>query len=111
MWLTTHRMKEEIIHGKTENRVAVAEHLLTSLQAHLPWLAARELTGVNIKRREEDWILVLKARRKTKHQVCFFTGDSIEDCLVNMAHGLLWDLATWKEDKWTTMRSDKTGTT
>jgi len=91
------------------SRKLAAMDIFTCLDEFVPWLAARRFDGLVIKEMEDAWLLIIKAKYKKKHQVAFVFGDNIEECMVRLAHELLFDLIVWREDKWWSMRRDKTG--
>lgn len=104
---TTKHMQNIMMNGRSEEREATAMHLLANLDEYLPWLAARTLDGLTLTHKQSDWLLVIKATRGTKKQVAFVGGDHPGECFEVAAHMLLFDLITWKADKFSTMRSDK----
>lgn len=106
--MKTADMQRAFREGGPLSRMTASIYLLYDLDQHLPWLAARQFDGINLTSRSDGWLLVVKARRKDRPQVAFFDGDNPEECFTNMAHQLLFDLAQWKDDKFRSMRSDKT---
>ena len=106
--ITTHHAKSVFQTGSYGERLRVTHRVILCLDEWLPWLAARQFTGLTFTRSEDGWLIVLKAIRKKKPQVAFFAGINPEDAAAVMVHALLFDLATWKADKWATMRNDKT---
>lgn len=102
---TTHSMREALRSGNSQQRLKAAQLVLQNLEEWLPWLSGRRLVGLNITARDDGWLLVLKATRKGIPEVAFIGGDSLEDCLVDTAHGLLFAFIQWKPDKFRSMRS------
>lgn len=107
MRVTTHGMKDAMLHGSATERLITSYSLLTTLEENLPWLAARTFDGINITRKEDGYLVVLKGHRGKQSQVAFFTGCDVADAIMVMTHELLFDLAKWRPDKWAAMRSDK----
>lgn len=104
--LTTHRMQEIFREGSYGARLMVAHSIILNLDEHLPWLAARQLDGLSLTRQDEGWLIVLRARKRNQRQVAFFAGADPEDVVMIMTHALIFDLASWKTDKYRSMRSD-----
>ena len=105
---TTQYLKSSITNGGPSTRVHTAMELVVNLDHYLPWLAAREFSGLSVKKKEVEWIATLKAWSGQKPQVAFFAAESLEELYLAIAWALLWDLLRWKPDKWGTMRSDET---
>lgn len=105
---TTHELQEIMRTGRPASRELAAALLLAGLDEYLPWLAARQLDGLTLKAADGDWLLILRATYKGQPQVAFIGGLNPEDCITIMAHAVLFDLISWRPDKYRTMRSDKT---
>lgn len=104
---TTHEIQEVFRTGTADMRFAVAMMIFGTLPEWMPWLAARQCTGLTISRGKEGWLVILKGMRKGKQEVAFAGGDTMEEALVTAAYGLAFDLLRWSPDKWGSMRSDK----
>ena len=105
---TTQYLKSSITNGSTENRLFVAMEITQHMDEYLPWLQGRELAGLSIKSKTDEWMATLKAWSGGKPQVAFFVAESLEELYYAVAWALLWDLVKWKPDKWGTIRSDET---
>lgn len=106
---TTHRLKTVFESGSDQERVAATQSFVTQINEQLPYMAARQFTGLTLKKREDDWFIVLRGTYRGEPEVCFAAGHNVEEALMELVHGLIFDLNRWKPDKFTTMRSDKTG--
>ena len=104
---TTHQLKKALENGTPRTRNAVAAEVLANIDAHLPWFCARELSGITIKRKPNEWLVVVKAMKGMKHEVAFMAGETIEEAIYALVYSVAFDLMRWREDKYTTMRSDK----
>ena len=105
--LTTHKMKSVFQEGTASERMQVVRIVIILLDEYLPWLARRQFTGMTFTQKEDGWLIVLRAIRKSKREVSFFAGVTPEDAATVMVHNLLFGLARWKPDKWVSTRSDK----
>ena len=105
---TTKFLQDSLREGGPIARKAAAMEVMANLDEWLPWLAARELTGFTATKKATEWLLVLKASRGGKQEVAFLAGETVEDLYYVGAYALLFDQVRWKEDKFTSMRSDKT---
>lgn len=105
--ITTHQMQEIFRSGSYGARLGVTHNMILTLDEWLPWLAARTFQGLTFTNKDDGWLIVLRATSQNKPQVAFFAGVSPEDAAVVMAHSLLFDLASWKPDKWAATRIDK----
>lgn len=106
---TTHHMKSVFETGAPAERLTTAYHLIFHLKEQLPFMAARQFVGMTIKRREDDWFIILRGLYKRKAQVCFASGSDPEEAYVNLAAALIFSQARWTDDKFSTTRNDKTG--
>lgn len=104
---TTHRLQEIFRSGSREQRELVTFHVVGALTEYLPWMSARRLIGLNIMETDDGFLLVLKAYKGKKAQVAFTNGSDLAEVFHNLVYFLLFDLASWRDDKFRSMRSDK----
>jgi len=79
------------------HRFLAGEH---SIVEEVAWLTGAPLRGMNFKKREGDWLLVVKSYSAQRGGVVsFFSGSSPEDCLENFFYaGSHRPGVTWVED-------------
>ena len=59
-----------------------------------------EIIALNCKKRENDWIVVLKATVAGKPMVAFFNHDTLGDAILGMCAMLTYGRVQWRPDKW-----------
>jgi len=106
MQKTTAELKRTFENGRPSERAAATWEIIANLDELLPWLEARQLASISIRNKGDEWLLIVRAWYGRKPQVAFVGADNPEECLVTLAHMVLFGLLTWKPDKYTTMRSD-----
>lgn len=57
------------------------------------------LSGVTLKRRDDDWLVVLRAESERGHWVAFIQAEDWADCWDVMTECVRRDWITWKRDK------------
>jgi len=85
------------LQSHASHRFLAGEH---SIVEEVAWLTGAPLRGMNFKKREEDWLLVVKSYSAQRGGVVsFFSGSSPEDCLENFFYaGSHRPGVTWVED-------------
>lgn len=105
--MTTGELRTAFESGSSRQRIKASWELCRNLEEHLPWFASRQLRSLKLIKKSDGWLVIVNAQYGKKDQVCFTEGDNLEECFVNIAHGLVFGLLKWKEDNWRTIRSDK----
>ena len=82
---TTQYLKSSITNGGPLTRVHTAMELVAHMDHYLPWLAAREFSGLSIKKKEAEWMATLKAWSGQKPQVAFFAAETLEELYLAIA--------------------------
>lgn len=57
------------------------------------------LTGFNMKRKDDTWLLVLKGEKRTERLVSFVSGRDFAECIENAIYLLESRGLTWRKDK------------
>lgn len=78
----------------------VALDTLREWEYWLTWGHGAELVGLSFKRRDNDWLLILKAVHNERHVVAFCTGQDSMDALKNAAYLCARKELRWKKDKY-----------
>lgn len=79
------------------------KHLMswvTALDEVLPIYEGRVLTGLNLKRYDDHWLLVVKADRRGKAQVSFHYGHRPWACFMSLAMAIKHGRCGWKTDRY-----------
>jgi len=77
----------------------MAENL--DIEKLLAWHYAAVLEGLNAKRTEEGWVVVLKGKFKASTMVTFVYGRDYAEALENMLFLLESETLSWRKDKFT----------
>ena len=83
------------VHGK-EGRFSA---FLLDLEKEVAWKTRKTVTGLVLRQREEDWLLVLKASDKKGQWVQFVEGSDFVDCFRSLwviNNRQMW---AWKPDR------------
>lgn len=105
---TTAELKQTFLHGTGPQQARAASAVFVYLDEYLPWLEARALTGVTLTRKDEGYLIVVKATHKGLPQVGFAFDRDVGGVMVQLARKLVLGQMSWRPDRYGTMRSDKT---
>lgn len=91
-------MNGEALRSNTSKRKEpVIDDLTPGFEQDFAWLTGMTLTGLTLKRKEHDWLLVIRAKaRDGRGKVTFVQTGTPEECLslfwwmVNQRAGVVW---------------------
>lgn len=72
---------------------------LFALHEVLAWYSGIVFTGLSIKKRDDDWLLVLRGTKGKKPVVLFVSGDDFEDCVLTVAKLVSRGQDSWLPDR------------
>lgn len=59
----------------------------------------RTLTGFTVTKKEDGWLLIVKALHKGKPEVSFTHAATYQEAIKEWANGLVYDLVKWRPDQ------------
>lgn len=75
---------------------------LLDLPKEIAWTTRKELCGMVLRNKGDEWILVVKATQKGKSFVHFIHGEDWVDCFRKLWVVNNRDLWSWKPDRYST---------
>lgn len=103
---TTQQLKRALTDGTPAERLHASHLIMANLDEHLPWLAKRTLIGLTISKKDDGWLMIVRAKRGRQPQVSFHHAATLDELWLVTAWWLFHDLARWRNDKYRAMRSD-----
>lgn len=73
---------------------------IAEIEEELAWATRRKLEGLNFYRKDNEWLMIVKATRKGKREVTFIAGPDIVSCYRQFYRLLKIGRLRWKEDKY-----------
>lgn len=89
-------MANQVAKWNIKKRWAEWSHLLPET---LGWYSKATLTSLYIKKRNTDWLMVLKANKKNKTYVLFISAPSFFGLYVQLGARIQRDHMQWKPDR------------
>lgn len=103
-------MQNHLANGKQTNNEKITERGRTGMDALgffigeleevLAWETGKELTGVNVRKKADQWLLVLKGRQNGVNYVSFHGGGTILDCYRGLWKKVHTNSIGWAQDKY-----------
>jgi len=98
---TVNRDTSDMVHRGSHGLAALGAFLV-DLGKELGWHTGADYQGHNLTRKDDGWLLVLKAEKKGQAVVAFIGGPSPLECYRN-----LWVVVTKGQVRWKTDRFRK----
>lgn len=65
----------------------------------IAWYYGKVYEGHSVTRKDDHWLLVVRASDRTGHWVAFFSGSTQNQAFASFAWGVAHELISWSRDK------------
>lgn len=86
------------VRGRTQK--AGLALFISEIDEEVAWHCRRKLVGLNVKRKEAGWLMVVTAVRQDKRQVAFIGAESVIECYRALYHMMHQGKLQWKDSKY-----------